>query len=155
MPDWTLMEFEDIKGIFIKLIPKLLWIKEFSFMKWNSAMHFRLKVNRELAYQYKANVCNSQEFIAFIYETFVSPLLRKVFLILLMSGGTDPRASALSFNSPPRVYKEEVGDSVLLLCKVNNLGKWINVWNKQTILMPSPFQNVNLHYLVNVTSEFS
>lgn len=42
-------------------------------------MHFRLKVNRELAYQYKANVCNSQEFIAFIYETFVSPLLRKVF----------------------------------------------------------------------------
>ena len=79
MPDWTLMEFEDIKGIFIKLIPKLLWIKEFSFMKWNSAMHFRLKVNRELAYQYKANVCNSQEFIAFIYEMFVSPLLRKVF----------------------------------------------------------------------------
>ena len=56
MPDWTLMEFEDIKGIFIKLIPKVLWIKEFSFMKWNSAMHFRLKVNRELAYQYKANV---------------------------------------------------------------------------------------------------
>ena len=127
MPDWTLMEFEDIKGIFIKLIPKLLWIKEFSFMKWNSAMHFRLKVNRELAYQYKANVCNSQEFIPFIYETF---LLREVF-----SGGTDPRASALSFNSPPRVYKEEVGASVLLLCKVNNLGKSMNIWNKQTIVM--------------------
>ena len=71
MPDWTLMEFEDIKGIFIKLIPKVLWIKEFSFMKWNSAMHFRLKVNRELAYQYKANVCNSLEFIALMENTFV------------------------------------------------------------------------------------
>ena len=90
-------------------------------------MHFRLKVNRELAYQYKANVCNSLEFIALMEETFVFlPPVEKItlFLILLKNaGGSDPRVSALSFSSVPRVYKEEVGDSVLLLCRVNNLGE--------------------------------
>ena len=87
-------------------------------------MHFRLKVNRELAYQYKANVCYSLEFIALILmgETFVSLSVEETFLILI-AGGSDPRVSALSFSSVPRVYKEEVGDSVLLLCRVNNLGE--------------------------------
>ena len=28
-----------------------------------------------------------------------------------------------SFKSMPTVYKEEVGDTAVLLCKVNNLGK--------------------------------
>lgn len=72
-----------------------------------------------------------------IYNGHHSPWFSKYFLHfcliiiqLTTFGGTDPRASALSFNSPPRVYKEEVGDSVLLLCKVNNLGDSIIVWKQ-------------------------
>ena len=46
----------------------------------------------------------------------------------VISGGSDPNREIkqnfpLSFVSIQKVYKEEVGDSVLLLCKVNNLGK--------------------------------
>ena len=47
----------------------------------------------------------------------------------VISGGSDPNRAEikqnfpLSFVSIQKVYKEEVGDSVLLLCKVNNLGK--------------------------------
>ena len=39
-----------------------------------------------------------------------------------VSGGSDSKLP-LSFVTRPNVYREEVGDSVLLLCKVNNLGK--------------------------------
>ena len=42
--------------------------------------------------------------------------------LINVSGGSDSKLP-LSFVTRPNVYREEVGDSVLLLCKVNNLGK--------------------------------
>jgi len=44
-------------------------------------------------------------------------------------GGSDSKLP-LSFSSMPRVYKEEVGSSIMLLCKVNNLGDSIIVWKQ-------------------------
>ena len=55
----------------------------------------------------------------------------------VISGGSDPNRESeikqnfpLSFVSIQKVYKEEVGDSVLLLCKVNNLGKHSSLYSE-------------------------
>ena len=50
-------------------------------------------------------------------------LLKTPSFLLKFWRNIHPWKVPLSFNSVPRVYKEEVGDNVLLLCKVNNLGE--------------------------------
>ena len=64
----------------------------------------------------------------------------------VISGGSDPNREIkqnfpLSFVSIQKVYKEEVGDSVLLLCKVNNLGKhYFPRWFKWNVPISFNFQ---------------
>ena len=43
-------------------------------------------------------------------------------MLQIISGGSNSKIP-LSFASAQKIYKEEIGESVLLLCKVNNLGK--------------------------------
>ena len=38
-----------------------------------------------------------------------------------------------SFKSRSKVYKEEIGDTAVLLCKVNNLGELFFFWIKSII----------------------
>ena len=50
-------------------------------------------------------------------------------MLQIISGGGNSKIP-LSFASAPKIYKEEIGESVLLLCKVNNLGKISNKCSK-------------------------
>ena len=75
----------------------------------------------------------------------------------VISGGSDPNREIkqnfpLSFVSIQKVYKEEVGDSVLLLCKVNNLGKhYFPRWFK--LNLPDLFTPWMIFFLFSTKNE--
>lgn len=67
-------------------------------------------------------------------------LQNSVILLFLIFGGVIPGCGgdnpssqfpSLSFKSRPQVYREEVGETAVLLCRVNNLGDSIIVWKQK------------------------
>ena len=58
--------------------------------------------------------------------------------------GSSKQQLSPSFISRQNIYKEEIGDTVLLLCKVKNLGKYLDYFYKLCI---PPGENL-LYYLV-------
>jgi len=65
---------------------------------------------------------------SYCYLKHLIPLLL-IFSHLVNFGGSNSKIP-LSFASAQKIYKEEIGESVLLLCKVNNLGDSVIVWKQ-------------------------